>query len=250
MTGRGRGGDGQGRGGEETVLLLFAKAQENRQTPASNPSNAEMMNQGPYRLLHVGCGQKTSADLPPPFNQPPWQEVRLDIDPVLQPDIVASITDMRVIPDGSVHGVYSAHNIEHLYPHEVEVALAEFIRVLAPNGVAVITTPDLEMIAEAILQGRLMDTVYTAPAGPVAPIDMLYGYSPSLAQGHLTMAHRTGFTATSLVVALRKAGFANVAACSDKFWAVWAVASRSDEDGEAVQTLVKDLALRAYPATA
>jgi hypothetical protein len=95
-----------------------------------------------------------------------------------------------------------------------------------------------------------METAYTAPAGAVAPIDMLYGYRPALAAGHLSMAHRTGFTAHSLVEALRRAGFANVAACSDRFWAIWAVASRNEEDGEAVQALVKDLALRAYPATA
>ena len=238
------------RGGGEVAPRVFAKALENRQTPASNPFNADMMNQGPYRLLHVGCGGKTQADLPPPFDQSPWQEVRLDIDPTLRPDIVASITDLGVIPDGSVHGVYSAHNIEHLYPHEVEAALAEFLRVLAPNGVAVITTPDLQMIAEAVLRGGLTDTAYRAPAGPVTPLDMLYGYAPFLAEGHLHMAHRTGFTAASLVTALRKAGFANVAACSDKFWAIWAVASRNDQDGEAVQMLVKDLARRAYPAEA
>jgi len=207
-----------------------------------------MMISGPYRLLHVGCGQKTSADLPPPFNQAPWQEIRLDIDPQMRPDIVASIDAMPMIGDGAVHGVYSAHNLEHLYPHEVEAALAEFRRVLAPNGIAVITTPDLSMIAEAISQGRLMETVYTAPAGPVAPIDMLYGFRPWLANGARQMAHRTGFTTQSLVDALRKAGFANVAACSDKFWAIWAVASRNEGDGAAVQALVKDLALRAYPA--
>lgn len=204
----------------------------------------------PHRFLHVGCGNKTAADLPPPFSQPAWQEIRLDIDPAVRPDIVASITDMSVIGDGQVQGVYSAHNLEHLYPHEVDAALAEFIRVLAPNGIAVITTPDLTMIAEAVVQGRLMETAYTAPSGPVAPIDMLYGFRPWVAKGHLHMAHRTGFTDKSLVDALLKAGFANVAACSDQFWAVWAVASRNQEDGEAVQMLVKDLARRAYPAEA
>jgi hypothetical protein len=208
------------------------------------------MTHGPYRLLHVGCGNKRQADLPPPFNQAPWQEVRLDIDPAVAPDVIASITDMRTIATESVQGVYSAHNLEHLYPHEVELALAEFARVLAPNGVAIVTTPDLEMVAQAILHGKLTDAAYIAPAGPVAPLDMLYGFRPSLAQGHLHMAHRTGFTATSLVAALRQAGFANVAACSDKFWAVWAVASRNQEDGEAVQALVKDLAHRAYPTAA
>lgn len=208
------------------------------------------MSQGPFRLLHVGCGDKRQGDLPPPFNQAPWQEIRLDIDAGMAPDVLASITDMRMVATGSVQGIYSAHNLEHLYPHEVDAALREFARVLAPNGVAVITTPDLEMVARSIIEGKLTDAAYISPAGPVAPIDMLYGFRPALANGCLNMAHRTGFTATSLVAALGKAGFLNIAACSDKFWAVWAVASRNQEDGEAVKALVGDLARRAYPSAA
>ena len=208
------------------------------------------MTQGPYRLLHVGCGDKRQSDLPPPFNQAPWQEFRLDVDPHVTPDILASITDMGMIGDGSVQGIYSAHNLEHLLPHDVDKALAEFVRVLAPNGIAVITTPDLEMIAEAIVQGRLTEAAYISPVGPVTPIDMLYGYRPWLAKGDLHMAHRTGFTARSLVEALQQAGFAHVAACSDKFWAVWAVASRNEEDSEAVKALVADLARLAFRAEA
>ena len=229
---------------------VFAKAQENRHTPPSDPSTRKVMNQGPYRLLHVGCGDKRQAHLPPPFNQAPWQEVRLDIDPSTAPDILASITDMSMVPSGSVQGIYSAHNLEHLNPHEVVAALREFDRVLAPNGVAVITTPDLEMIAQAIMQGRLTDAAYVSPVGPVTPLDMLYGFGPWLAKGDLHMAHRTGFTAATLVDALVKAGFAQVAACSDRNWAVWAVASHNPEDGQAVQALLKDLARRAGPKAA
>jgi hypothetical protein len=155
-----------------------------------------------------------------------------------------------MIADGEMQGIYSAHNLEHLPAHEVDAALAEFFRVLAPNGIAVITTPDLTMIAEAVLQGRLTETAYTAPAGPVTPLDMLYGYRPWLAAGNAHMAHRSGFTAQSLLDALLRAGFANVAACGDDYWAIWAVASRNAEDGEAVQLLVADLARRAYPAEA
>jgi SAM-dependent methyltransferase len=209
-----------------------------------------MMTQGPFRLLHVGCGRKTRADLVPPFNQAPWEEIRLDIDPAAEPDIVASITDMGMIADGSVQALWSAHNLEHLHPHEAEAALAEFRRVLVPDGFAVITTPDLQMIAEAIARGGLTDTAYVAPAGPVAPIDMLYGFRPALAAGQMQMAHRTGFTAATLETALLRAGFAAAAVRPDKFWAIWAVASRSGEDTRRVGELAEDLARRAYPAVA
>lgn len=204
-----------------------------------------MMTQGPFRLLHVGCGSLDQSRLPAPFNQPHWQEVRLDIDPGARPDILASITDMEPVADASVDAVYSAHNIEHLLAHEVGRALAEFHRVLAPGGLAVVTTPNLQKIAEAVAAGRLTETVYTAPAGPVTPLDMLYGYRPRLAEGHIHMAHRTGFTAASLGEALREAGFASIAVCPDQEWAIWAVASRGEDNAEEVRQIAASLAQRA-----
>jgi len=200
------------------------------------------MTQGSFRLLHVGCGQTTSADLPPPFNQPPWQEIRLDIDPSVAPDIVASITDMPMVGDGAVHAVWSAHNLEHLYPHEVQVALAEFARVLAPDGFAVITVPDLERVAAAIVETGPTQPAYISPAGPIAPIDMMFGHRKSLAEGYLHMAHRTGFTAASLKDALSEAGFA-VAEVRHGGWALWAVASRNAEDAGQCSRLAEGLAL-------
>ena len=199
------------------------------------------MTQGSFRLLHVGCGQTTSADLPPPFNQPPWQEIRLDIDPSVQPDIVASITHMPMVGDGAVHAVWSAHNLEHLYPHEVSVALSEFGRVLVPDGFAVVTVPDLERVAAAIVKTGLTHPAYLSPAGPITPIDMMYGHRQSLAEGYLHMAHRTGFTAASLEAALREAGFA-AAEVRNGGWALWAVASRKAEDAGQCSQLAEKLA--------
>ena len=59
------------------------------------------------------------------FRHVGWREIRLDIDPDVNPDVVASITDMQVISDAAVDAVYSSHNVEHLYPHEVPLALRE-----------------------------------------------------------------------------------------------------------------------------
>jgi len=42
--------------------------------------------------------------------------------------------DMPAVADGSVDAIYSSHNIEHLYPDEIPVALKEFLRVLKPEG--------------------------------------------------------------------------------------------------------------------
>src|ERR1700752_1954577 len=92
---------------------------------------------GPKRFLHVGCGPK-HAQLPGPFLTDDWTEVRLDLDPNVKPDIIASITSMPNVPDGSFDAVYSSHNIEHIYAHEVPVALGEFHRVLRSGGFVMI----------------------------------------------------------------------------------------------------------------
>tara|TARA_B110000008_G_C16612067_1_gene420898 strand:+ start:309 stop:419 length:111 start_codon:yes stop_codon:yes gene_type:complete len=35
---------------------------------------------------------------------------------------------MSLVETGSVDAIYSAHNIEHVYPHEVPIVLNEFYR--------------------------------------------------------------------------------------------------------------------------
>jgi hypothetical protein len=81
-------------------------------------------------LLHVGCGPKRKDRTTRGFNTDEWHEVRLDIDASVQPDVTGTMTDMSAVAAASVDAIFSSHNIEHLYPHEVPVALAEFLRVL------------------------------------------------------------------------------------------------------------------------
>ncbi|MEO3473568.1 methyltransferase domain-containing protein [Roseomonas sp. CAU 1739] len=176
-------------------------------------------------VLHVGCGMADPRKLPPAFFTPgDWREVRLDIDPGVAPDIVASITDMAVVGSRSVDAVWSAHNLEHLFAHEVPLALTEFRRVLRPGGFALVTMPDLQRAAELVAQDRLDEPAYVSPAGPIAPLDMLFGHGAAIAAGNHFMAHRTGFTARTLEVALRRAGFATARVVRDESFALWATA--------------------------
>jgi SAM-dependent methyltransferase len=161
------------------------------------------------RFLHVGCDEPDLRRLPRFFHPPAWEEVRFDINPDARPDILGSMTDMSMIADGEFDALYSSHNVEHLYPHEVAQALKEFRRVLRPGGFAIIRCPDLQLMAERILATGLETPMYTSPAGPVAPIDALYGMRPRLAAGATYMAHRTGFTNRTLVDHLIRNGFAN-----------------------------------------
>ena len=174
-------------------------------------------------LLHVGCGAADPSKLPEAFFPAgAWREVRLDIDPGVAPDIVANITDMAVVADGSVDAIWSAHNLEHLASHEVPLALGEFHRVLRSGGFALVTMPDLQQVAELVAQGQLEDTAYLSAMGPIAPLDMLYGYRPALALGNAYMGHRTGFVAATLQAHLERAGFQSVRVQRDGRFALWA----------------------------
>ena len=173
-------------------------------------------------VLHVGCGAADPAKLPAAFFPPgAWRELRLDIDPGVGPDIVASITEMPMVAAASVDAVWSAHNLEHLASHEVPVALAEFYRVLAPGGFVLVTMPDLQQVAELVAAGKLEDAAYLSAMGPIAPLDMLYGFRPALAAGNDFMGHRTGFTAGTLAVHLQNAGFQTVRVQRDGHFALW-----------------------------
>jgi predicted SAM-dependent methyltransferase len=180
-------------------------------------------------FLHVGCGGKRKDQTTRGFNTPQWRELRLDIDAAVQPDIVGTMLDMAALADASVDALFSSHNIEHLYPHEVPLALKEFLRVLKPEGFAVLTCPDLQSACALIAEDRLTEPAYSSPAGPIAPLDILYGHRASLAQGNLYMAHRCGFTQKVLMATLQAAGFAAVAGArrAHPFYDLWAVASKS-----------------------
>ena len=145
-------------------------------------------------FLHVGCCPKRKDQTTRAFNVPEWSEQRLDIDASVAPDIIGTMTDMSGVAHTSVDAVFSSHNIEHLYPHEVPVALAEFKRVLKPDGFVVITCPDLQSVCALVAQDQLPEPAYTLPAGPITPLDIFYGHRPPMARGNLYMAHRCGFT--------------------------------------------------------
>ncbi|MFO1349667.1 MAG: methyltransferase domain-containing protein [Gammaproteobacteria bacterium] len=175
-------------------------------------------------VLHVGCGPADIRHLPELF-QRGWREIRLDVDPAVNPDIVADITAMRPVADESVDAVYSSHNLEHLYAHQVLQALGEFHRVLKPGGMLLVTLPDLQTVATAVSQDRLEDPLYQSPVGPITALDVLYGHRPALAQGRHFMAHKTGFTATTLRRKLEAAGF-QIHSVNRQDYALWAVAHK------------------------
>jgi ubiquinone/menaquinone biosynthesis C-methylase UbiE len=197
--------------------------QEGRLDFFKNPENSLLNKNTKKKVLHVGCGPYNPEALPAELRTEEWQEIRLDINPNVNPDILGTITDLSGVGDGSVDAVYSSHNLEHIYTYEVPLALAEFKRVLKPQGMAIITLPDIQAVAEEVAQGHLENTLYVSPAGPIAAIDILYGLGTDLARGNHYMAHKTAFTAETLKAKLLEAGFSQAEVKRD--WLnLWATA--------------------------
>lgn len=195
----------------------------------------------PRTFLHVGCGSNAKEHTTAAFAGSTWRELRLDIDQTVKPDIVGTMTSMVAVADQSVDAIFSSHNIEHLYPHEIPLAIAEFLRVLKSDGFAVITCPDLQSVAVLVAQDKLTEPAYVSPAGPIAPLDILYGYRPSMAAGNLFMAHRSGFTERVLRNTLLSGGFASVASTRrPAAFDLWAVAVKSAMPETALRALAME----------
>lgn len=194
------------------------------QTAQISPAESHSASSRARRVLNAGSGATTSRRLHQTFQQVGWSEVRLDIDSSVSPDLLGSVTDMRaLVPSASFDAAWASHSLEHLHAHEVFDALAEFRRILRPDGFALITSPDLETVASLLLRHGLDHVVYTSTMGPITPHDMLFGHADSIKRGMTYMAHNSGFTCETLGALLLQAGFPEVLAKREGF-DLWALA--------------------------
>jgi predicted SAM-dependent methyltransferase len=166
-------------------------------------------------LLHIGCGFQGIEALPPLDWSGDWRQVRVDIDPEVEPDVVASMTHMPMVESDSVDIVFSKHNLEHLEAHEVPLALGEFHRVLKSTGFLICRCPDLGAAIELLARKDLEETLWVSTYDDgtkveVALIDMIFGARAEIERGKGFMRHRTGFTDASLTRHLERAGFEGV----------------------------------------
>ena len=190
-------------------------------------------------FLHVGCGHEDKSQING-FNNDNWKEIRLDIDKNVNPDIEGTLTDMSLVKTGSVDAIYSSHNIEHIYPHEVPIALKEFYRVLKDDGIVVISCPDLQSVCEAVVNDRLLEPLYESSAGPISPIDILYGHRQFIARGNEYMAHKGGFTYSVLNDAFIEAGFKmNYGGRNPDRWELFIISFKQEKLQEEINTIAK-----------
>jgi SAM-dependent methyltransferase len=196
----------------------------------------------PRTLLHVGCGPRGCARIPGIFSPPEWQEVRLDIEPAYEPDILGTMLDMSSVATASVDAIYSSHNIEHLFLDEVPIALKEFLRVLKPDGFALVVCPDLHAAAQMILAGNPMGTAYSTVAVDVTPLDIIYGHHSHTGRDKPFMSHHCGFTLASLIHTLKLNGFSSAFGIAESF-SLWVVASKPPLSGQTMTDLTKSVLL-------
>ena len=160
----------------------------------------------PKTLLHIGCGPKRLKHLPAYF-QSDWEEIRLDIDPSVNPDIVASITDLSDVESDAYDAVWSSHNIEHLFHHEAIEMTTQIRRILKKDGWFIVTCPDIRSAMQHALKHGMDSPLYQSRKGPISPRDILFGHQASIKDGNEFMAHRNGFDLKGLAEVFDQSGF-------------------------------------------
>jgi SAM-dependent methyltransferase len=164
----------------------------------------------PKKVLNVG-GNNKSIPLPPQYAG--FEHLLLDIDPTGQPDICCDARELATLQPGQFDAIYNSHNLEHYYRHDVEKVLSGFRHVLKDGGFIQIRVPDMSELFRRIVEGQLdiEDTLYQSAAGPIMPLDVIYGFQLQIERsGQEFFAHKTGFTQKSLMRALQRAGFSKI----------------------------------------
>lgn len=159
-------------------------------------------------VLNVGFGGSAMSEQVCTEDLTEYREISLDIDPKHQPDILADIYDISHIPDKFVDIAYSSHMIEHIHYFKVPTVIKELLRIVKDGGFVRLITPNMQTIADRLTSGKILDTVYQSPGGPVSAMDMLYG-SRYHTHRHSSdfMVHKCGFTKEVVETLAKQHGF-------------------------------------------
>lgn len=194
------------------------------------------------KYLNVGSGS-TELKLQIP-ELAGWEEVTLDLNAGVNPDIVADMTNMSMVADEEYDALVCRNTLQYLYPHEIQLAFNEFSRVTKESAFVILSCPDLQAAATVISEGGVLDTVYESKQGPITPFDLVFGYRNFTASADPKYLHKCGFTQDLIRGTLLDCGFPTVASIPvpERFelWALGCKDIRSDED-------VRELAARTLP---
>jgi len=137
--------------------------------------------------IHLGCG---------PHVLPGWANIDLSASPgVIRCDLSYPLP----IRSGCIRFIFHEHLLEHLPSNDARGLLRECRRVLAPDGVLRISTPDLRRLVQAYQAGRT-DEWHDVGYHPATPCQMLNG-------GMRLWGHRFVYDADELRAVLAECGF-------------------------------------------
>jgi len=103
------------------------------------------INEKSYSKVNLGCGRDVTKKFPMPW---------LNVD--VEGPAADVLCDLRQLPQEwteAVDEVRASHVLEHFFPEEMPLVLAEWQRILVPGGTVRIVVPDLKIVAEALVKG-------------------------------------------------------------------------------------------------
>ncbi|HEY6544845.1 MAG TPA: methyltransferase domain-containing protein [Dokdonella sp.] len=137
------------------------------------------------RKINVGCGYDYRQGY-----------LNVDLHAVHQPDLVADVTHLPMLPDGAFDEIVAQDVLEHFERARTAPALAEWSRLLAPEGVLHVRVPSLFGMFDLLARPDRRE-----PAKAEEIIHLVYG-----TQAYNGDYHLAGFTAATLAEHLRRAG--------------------------------------------
>lgn len=156
------------------------------------------------RKLNVGCGFDRREGY-----------LNVDFQDFHEPDLVADVRDLAVLPGGHFDEVLALDVLEHLPRSDTLSTLREWRRVLADGGRLHLQLPDVMGVAHLL---RVRDTA----SGHEEQLHSLFG-----TQAYTGDFHLAGFTDLHLIECLAEAGFDHISLERRDYWMITADAYKT-----------------------
>ncbi len=161
-------------------------------------------------VVSMGWDSAYAGRLSKQFPEKEWHEIRVDMSETANPDIVSSLAHIEPLPDASVDGVWIGHVLQRATFSDAQKIIQEALRIMKDNAIILAAVPDMQLGATYIARGEVEQELYHAPAGPVTPADMIFGFRKFIEKGDNSRIHRSGYTAETLPNMMRSLGICNM----------------------------------------
>ncbi|CAK0779574.1 hypothetical protein CCP3SC15_6690002 [Gammaproteobacteria bacterium] len=140
--------------------------------------------------LNLGCGRMIIPDF-----------VNIDMDPVLNPDMVADVSNLDgIVEDESVDKIVAYDVIEHLDRVQIPITLKNWYRKLKRDGVLYLRTNDWDRLIRLYVMGKFL--------GHQNPVDFEKLVWHFMCEHEKPgMGHKWGFNKATMEKAILDAGF-------------------------------------------